>query len=62
MEKNSGAASSLFGTIQMSLAFACTLISGVMSNGTITVIGLEFVLCALLAFITVFGKIKKAYL
>lgn len=60
MEKNSGAASSLFGTIQMSLAFACTLISGVMSNGTITVIGLEFVLCALLAFITVFGKIKES--
>lgn len=61
MENNSGAASSLFGTIQMTLAFACTLISGLMSDGTMVVIGIEFVLCALLAFITVFGKMKDQF-
>lgn len=56
---NSGTASSLFGTIQMTIAFACTLISGIMNDGTIITLGIEFLLCAILAFISVFGKVRK---
>lgn len=59
MDNKSGAASSLFGTIQMTLAFICTLMSGIMSNGTIIIIGVELLLCVFLAFIAVFGKMKE---
>lgn len=56
---NSGTASSLFGTLQMSVAFICTLISGFLNDGTVITIGVEFLLCALIAFICLFGKISK---
>lgn len=56
---NSGTASSLFGTIQMSVAFICTLVSGFLSDGTVITLGVEFLLCAVIAFICVFGKINQ---
>ncbi|MFV0480727.1 MAG: multidrug effflux MFS transporter [Campylobacteraceae bacterium] len=43
--KNSGSASSLFGTIQMTLAFLITLVSGLISNGTVSILGIEFTVC-----------------
>ena len=58
-ESNSGTASSLFGTIQMTIAFACTLCSGLMNDNTITTLGVEFVLCTAIAFLSVFGKVSK---
>lgn len=58
-ENNSGTASSLFGTIQMTIAFACTLCSGLMNDNTVTTLGVEFVLCTAIAFVSVFGKVAK---
>ena len=58
-ESNSGTASSLFGTIQMTIAFACTLFSGLMNDNTVTTLGVEFVLCTAIAFVSVFGKVAK---
>lgn len=56
---NSGTASSLFGTLQMSVAFICSLVSGVLNDGTVVTIGLEILLCAVIAFICLFGKISQ---
>jgi DHA1 family bicyclomycin/chloramphenicol resistance-like MFS transporter len=55
---NSGTASSLFGTIQVATAFICTLISGLMMDGTIITVGIAFFLCCMVGFIAVFAKIK----
>lgn len=58
-ENNSGTASSLFGTIQMTIAFACTLASGLMHDDTITTVGVELLLCTVVAFVSVFGKVAR---
>ncbi|MDR2955082.1 MAG: multidrug effflux MFS transporter [Prevotella sp.] len=55
---NSGTASALFGSIQLAVAFVCTVISGIISNGTIVAVGITFFLCSALAFVIVFSKIK----
>lgn len=55
---NSGAASALFGSIQLLVAFICSVISNYLNNGSVIAVGLAFMLCALVAFITVFCKIS----
>ena len=56
---NSGSASSLFGAIQLTLAFIFTLLSGVLNNGTIAILGIQFVVCAIFAFALTLFKIKR---
>ena len=53
---NSGTASSLFGSIQLAVAFICTVIASFIQDGSITAVGLSFFLCSLSAFILVFSK------
>jgi len=55
---NSGMASSLFGSIQLGVAFVCTIVAGVIRDGNIASLGLVFFLCSMAAFITVFAKIS----
>lgn len=54
---NSGMASALFGSIQLAVAFVCSIVSSVMSNGTIVMVGIAFLLCSLLSFIIVFIRV-----
>lgn len=55
---NSGTASALFGSIQLAVAFICTLVSGFISNGSIISVGMAFFLCSMFAFIIVFSRIN----
>lgn len=55
-EDNSGSASSLFGSIQLSLAFVFTVISGFLSDGTMEMVGLMLFVCAISALIVIFLK------
>lgn len=55
---NSGTASALFGSIQLMVAFICSLISNYMNDGSIAAIGLSFLLCCVVSFIVVFIPIK----
>jgi len=61
---SSGTASALFGSIQLAMAFICTLVSGFISNGTLVSVGISFFLCSMLAFIIVFSRInlKEKYI
>lgn len=54
---NAGTASALFGSIQLAVAFICSLVSSVMSDGSITMVGIAFLLCGLFAFILIFSRI-----
>ncbi len=54
---NSGTASALFGSIQLAVAFMCSIISNAMSNNTVEAVGLSFFLCCLLAFVIIFVRI-----
>lgn len=57
--ENSGAASSLFGTIQLSLAFLFSVSSTALSDGSTITTGIVFTICALSAFAVIaLGKIK----
>lgn len=56
--ENSGTASALFGSIQLLVAFICSIISNAMSDGSVTTVGIAFLLCALAAFATIFIKIE----
>lgn len=56
---NSGTASALFGSIQLMVAFICSLLSNYMSDGTITMLGLAFLLCCLVACTIVFIPVNK---
>lgn len=56
---NSGTASALFGSIQLLVAFICSVVSNAMSNGTIQIIGLSLFLCCLFAFSTIFIRIDS---
>jgi len=56
---NSGTASALFGSIQLMVAFICSLISNYISNGTIITIGLSFLLCCLFSFFVLLPPIKS---
>ncbi len=51
---NSGTASALFGSIQLAVAFICTVISNFISDGSVTAVGVAFMLCSVLAFTIVF--------
>lgn len=51
---NSGTASALFGSIQLMVAFICSILSNYAADGTITTLGLAFVICSLLSFMVVF--------
>lgn len=55
---NSGTASSLFGSIQLLIAFICSILSNAMSNGTIESVGLSFFLCCFVAFTIIFLRIE----
>lgn len=56
---NSGTASALFGSIQLMVAFICSMISNYMSDGSITTIGLAFLLCCVASFIVVFSPMNQ---
>lgn len=56
-ETKSGTASALFGSIQLAVAFICTIVSSFISDGTIVTVGIALFLCSIIAFITVFSKI-----
>jgi len=60
---NSGTASALFGSIQLMVAFLCTMVSSYISNGSILAVGISFLLCSLVAFAVVFSpiNIKEKY-
>lgn len=56
---NSGTASALFGSIQLMVAFICSMISNYLNNGSIITIGLAFLLCCVVSFIVVFSPINR---
>ncbi len=56
--ENSGTASALFGSIQLLVAFICSIISNTMSDGLVTTVGIAFLLCSFAAFATIFIKIE----
>ena len=56
---NSGSASALFGSIQLSLAFICSIATNALSNGTVVALGLSFFVCGLLGFVLVFAKVQN---
>ncbi|NDV67104.1 multidrug effflux MFS transporter [Bacteroides sp. 224] len=55
---NSGTASALFGSIQLLVAFICSIISSVMSDGSVVAVGIAFLLCTLAAFIVLFFRVE----
>ncbi|MDH6533388.1 Bcr/CflA family efflux MFS transporter [Parabacteroides sp. 52] len=56
---NSGTASALFGSIQLMVAFICSLISNAISDGSILTVGVAFLCCCLASFIVVFSPINS---
>ncbi|MDF9830391.1 multidrug effflux MFS transporter [Parabacteroides sp. PF5-6] len=56
---NSGTASALFGSIQLMVAFICSLVSNYISNGSILTVGLSFVLCCLFSFLVLLPPIQS---
>lgn len=54
----SGSASALFGSIQLAVAFICSVASSYISDGSLTALGLSFFLCCTLAFVIVFSRIN----
>ncbi len=55
---NSGTASALFGSIQLAVAFLCSVFSNYIANGTLAMVGISFLICSLAAFIVVFCHVK----
>jgi len=55
---NSGTASALFGSIQLLMAFICSIVSNYISDGTTVAVGMAFFLCSILAFFVVFVRIN----
>lgn len=56
---NSGAASALFGSIQLLIAFVCTLIANFISDGSLMSIGVAFLICGIMAFFFVFFAVNQ---
>ncbi|MDL2296540.1 multidrug effflux MFS transporter [Bacteroidales bacterium OttesenSCG-928-B11] len=56
--ENSGTASALYGSIQLSVAFICSMVSNYMSNGTLIMVGTAFVLCSTIGFALIFTRIN----
>lgn len=60
---NSGTASSLFGAIQLGIAFVCSIASNYMDNGTIINVGIGLGICSLLGFMAIiFPKTRRMVL
>lgn len=59
----SGTASALFGSIQLAVAFMCTVMAGVMSDGTLIAVGVAFLFCSILSSLILFIRvdIKTSY-
>ncbi|NDV81928.1 Bcr/CflA family efflux MFS transporter [Bacteroides sp. 51] len=56
---NSGTASALFGSIQLLVAFICSIVSNALSNGSVETVGISFFLCCLFAFTVIFVRIDE---
>lgn len=56
---NSGTASALFGSIQLLIAFVCSIVSNALSNGTVEAVGISFLLCCLFAFTVIFVRVDS---
>lgn len=56
---NSGTASALFGSIQLLVAFICSIVSNALSNGTVEAVGISFFLCCLFAFTVIFVRVDS---
>lgn len=54
---NSGAASALFGSLQLLIAFICMLLSNVINNNTVLSVGIAFFVCGLAGAFFIFPKI-----
>jgi len=59
----SGTASALFGSIQLAVAFICTIFSGLISNGTLISVGIGFLFCSIISSCILFIRLdpKKEY-
>ncbi|HCO68141.1 MAG TPA: Bcr/CflA family drug resistance efflux transporter [Dysgonomonas sp.] len=55
---NSGMASAMFGSIQLATAFVCTILSSLISDGSVVTVGAAFLLCNLAASVIVFSRIN----
>lgn len=55
---NSGSASALFGSIQLLVAFICSILSNFITDGSIVAVGIAFFLCTILSFVIVFSRIS----
>jgi len=54
---SSGTASALFGSIQLLVAFFCSVASNFISDGSVVTVGIAFLLCTVLSFVIVFSRI-----
>jgi len=57
---NSGTASALFGSIQLLIAFICTIIANSINDNSILSIGWAFLICGFFAILFIFGKIAPS--
>lgn len=55
---NSGTASALFGSIQLLMAFICSILANLVNDGSVVAVGFAFFLYTLLSFVIVFSKIN----
>lgn len=55
--ENSGTASALFGSIQLFIAFICTIVANAINNDSILSTGFAFFICGLFAILFIFGKV-----
>ncbi|MCC8145226.1 MAG: multidrug effflux MFS transporter [Bacteroidales bacterium] len=55
---NSGSASALFGSIQLLVAFFCTIIASLINDGSVVSVGVAYFICGLMAFFSILPKIK----
>ncbi len=56
----SGSASALFGSIQLGIAFICTVVASYISDGTTVSVGIALLFCGVLLFAIAFSKIRLA--
>ena len=56
----SGSASALFGSIQLGIAFICTVVANYISDGTVVSVGISLLFCGVLLFAIIFSRIQLA--
>lgn len=56
---NSGSASALFGSIQLLIAFICTIIANLINDGSIVSVGAAYFFCGAMAFLFILPKVKE---